>query len=256
MSSKYWVRLNGESITDISDKIKILDVKESSPSVSVDISSNGIYGGSKFLRKIRNSLSVSIEFVILDKDMSSRKSIMARVHNWMKDGYLTLSDRPGQRLYVRSTQIPYVASSKDFTSSIRMVLTAYEFPWWENETEQIVELKSAKEGSLELLLDGNADYAPLSCTIAPSSTMTKFTLMSNSDTIKLEGLSIDNGNKLLINNDNFILSIKDNNGDSKLNNLLDSSDDNIRLNPGIVNKIKFVSDVNCDVKISSKGCWK
>ena len=86
--------------------------------------------------------------------------------------------------------------------------------------------------------------------------MTKFTLMSNSDTIKLEGLSIDSGNKLLINNDNFILSIKDNNGDSKLNNLLDSSDDNIRLNPGIVNKIKFVSDVNCDVKISSKGCWK
>ena len=118
------------------------------------------------------------------------------------------------------------------------------------------ELKSAKEGSLELLLDGNADYAPLSCTVAPSSTMTKFTLMSNSDTIKLEGLSIDDGNKLLINNDNFILSIKDNNGDSKLNNLLDSSDDNIRLNPGIVNKIKFVSDVNCDVKISSKGCWK
>lgn len=154
--TQYQVWLNGLSLQDVDPSIRITDVQELAPSQLTATTAMAMGDGLRLLRRNRQSMSVAVCLIIREYSMSRRKAALAAVLAWARQGgWLSLGDRPGQRLNVIADALPSLTSALRWTEILTLRFTAYEAPFWEEAAPTCI-LPGRK-----VHLPGNGPAAPV-----------------------------------------------------------------------------------------------
>lgn len=247
MRTRYTAYMNGKGLQDIDPTIIITDIREKAPSMRNITSEKGWGHGSRYVAGFRESLAVGIRFMIREYDVNKRRDICSRIRAWAQEGYLTDSEHQGQRLYVVCTSFPNVDSAMKWTTELDLTLTAYDVPFWENETPSKAST-SGTSGSLALAMTGSTD-APLDLLITSANTMTDFTITVNGGSMTFTGLSTT---KLEITHDSRgILSVKAGEA-SALGKRTSASSDDLTVHYG-TNTLTYSCNTTCTVIATARG---
>lgn len=251
MITRYRAWKNEIGLQDIHDSIFITDIKEKTPKITAVTAAKPMGGGLHVQRMRRDSLSVVIRLAIRDYSTASRKATMSRVAAWaMEEGYLAIADRPGQRLYVRCEKPPVVESALKWTAETEMTLTAYDSPWWEDDTPTTV---SGSGTSFTATLPNPGDVESLvDATIKPSGKLTTFTITANGSTMTFSGLSVASGSTVEITHTPAGLLCVKSGSNSLLAYRTAASADDLTAAAGL-NAITFSANTSCAVTFATRG---
>ena len=251
MITRYSAWLDGEGLQDIDKTIIILDIQEQLPQSRIQTAGWAAgRDGTRFIRETTLTRSVTIRLQVREYDVTRRKTITSDVAAWAaKGGYLTINDRPGQRLKVRCSSLPVVASALKWTDTLIITLTAYEWPYWEDESTHSATLSGDTYAALDLYVPGNGPYAYMSgdlsfsgvSTVEISAGETQFTVQNVSGSLKW---GYEDG----------ILYIRSGNASVMAYRTPSSSDDLI-VTPGKRNRIVITSSVPVSGRVYSRGCY-
>lgn len=251
MTTRYACSLNGLALEAISPLIYVLDIVESPPSMHAETAEHPLHAGSRMLRLDRVSLSVRVSFAIRAYDVAQRKAICSQVAAWAaRGGYLTVNDRPGQRLAVRCTTLPVIASALRWTDALSMTFTAYEVPFWEAENPVSVHVSAAAASSTVLTVPGGYGQAWLDAELVCSGTAT-VTLTTPLSSMTLSSVS----GTVSIRHDAGVLSIRSSGGASLLTRRTASSSDDLLVRAGEDNRIQLSATQAVSASFSARGCF-
>lgn len=243
MMTRYGVWLDGLPLHEIDPAIYITDIQEQAPHMNVATVARAKGDGLFVTRRSRESLSVQVGFTIREYDTARRKSIMQKVIAWAKGGkYLSISDRPDQRLRIEVDQLPTISSSLKWTQELSIVFTAYAFPYWENTYADTITTTS----NASMTVMGDADHAPVDATIEGANGTV--TITADKTTITLENVS---GSVEISHGDDGILRIMAG-GQSILSKRTPESSDDLIATPGRLNDF-IVSGGTATFRV--RGVW-
>lgn len=250
MITRYKVWIDNIGLQDLDDAICITDIKEKTPKLNAVTAAKPLGGGSHLLRLRRESLSITVRFAIRAYDIAVRKRIMSAVRAWAHEGYLSINDRPGQRLWVVCDKPPAVESALKWTAETEMTFTAFALPYWEEDTPSTCTYTGSK-GNATLNSTGSLESA-LEATITPTAALHSFTISANGSVFSFAGLNIASGNAVIISHTpQGILRVKSGSA-SLLGKRTAASADEIIIKPG-ANTISFTSDASCTAVFSTRG---
>lgn len=251
MITRYRAILGGVALEDVAPNIIITDIEETAPNMSVTTEAKP-GGGMYITGQLRQSVSVKIKIEIHDRRIAIRQEAWSRIFRWAQiNQYLTVSHRPGQRLYIDSVEFPDVSALK-WTERVEMVLTAYQCPWWEEADYSVASTEeAAKSGTVALLNRGDM-ASPLDVTIVAIDPITTVSVSCGAQKIALTNISVAVGEEVQFRHtDNGIQEILAA-GESAMSARNGQSDDEIMVNPGI-NQIAFSADGNVALIIKVRG---
>ncbi|MGN1369942.1 MAG: hypothetical protein ACI4WX_13815 [Aristaeellaceae bacterium] len=250
MRTRYSVWMDNKGLQDIDPSIYILDIQEQTPKLDAQTASKGMGDGMRLLRIQRESMSVGVKFAIRERDTERRRDICRRVMAWARDGYLSTSDRPGQRLRVACTRFPTAESALKWTSTLELLFTAYDMPWWEAETPSRATYTGAN-GNAVLNINGDAESL-LEATVTAAGTVNSMTIKTNGKKFAFTGLGLATGDKMTISHDTRgILSIMKG-STSLMGKRTAASADDLTVQPG-ANTIHFTADASCTAVFTTRG---
>ena len=181
--------LNGVDPRGLSPAVIITDVREYP--VLTDRQTIGVAAreGSRVLRERKEALSVSIDFELHELDPLRRRDLCRQLAKWAAPGgWLSLSDRPGQRLRVSCDAPPTLVSVLNWTQPVTVTFTAWEAPWWEDETLLTVH-SSGRSGAVTLRPSGDRPTV-LQATIPVMTAVNALSITAGGRTLRLEGLAM------------------------------------------------------------------
>lgn len=254
----YDVRYNNVSIKDASGAIQVVDVSEITPKEKVTTVAAGLSHGTRLLRRIRESLTVTMTFVIREKDLAARAAAYDRVLQWAGGaGWLSISDRPEQMLYIDIAEFPTMGSAKGWAGEITANFTAYSRPFFESAFPAIASVTTAsKSASVSILPPGNAEECLLEAEIKAGATCNTLTIQTGKSTISFASLGLSNGQTLTVGHtDDGLLQMKIGETSVMAKRTEDSSDD-LLATPGQTNTVKFTSSGACTATFSTRGRWR
>lgn len=152
MISRYEVSLNGVPLSSLYPaSIYVSDIAHTAASVTYAtnrlMGRQGAYSGKPYITAAR----VGISFAVREYSTQRRQEVVQDIAAWaMNGGWLETSDRPGQRLYVRCTQYPSVASAMRWTDDLSVQFTAYDLPLWQDIAPHTVTVANGGTGTLYL----------------------------------------------------------------------------------------------------------
>ena len=250
MRTRYSVWMDGRGLDSIDPAITILDIQQQAPKLDAKTAAMGMGDGTRFLRVNRRSLSISVRFAIRELDTVRRADICRRVAAWAKEGYLSTSDRPGQRLHVVCSRVPVVESALKWTQTLQMLFTAYDVPWWEAETPSRASITGAS-GTVLLYSPGDTE-SPLDADVTVHGAVSSMHIATGGKEFAFAGLAMQAGDRMTISHDaRGILSIR-HGSDSVLHKRTADSADELMLSPGS-NAITISADASCTAAFSTRG---
>lgn len=243
MRTRYGAWIDGIALHDVDPSIYVTDIQESAPQMNVSTNVRALGDGLHVTRKARESISVTVYFMIREYDTVRRKAVMQDVIRWAKSGeYLSISDRPDQRLRVQVDAMPTITSSLQWTQDLSITFTAYAFPYWESEYASKV--NTSTEASM--MVEGNADRAPVDATV--TTTSANVTIRVDSTVISLVGVS---GIVRIMHDDDGILRITQD-GAPILSRRTPASSDDLYATPGKINRFSVTGG---RAVFSVRGVW-
>ncbi len=260
MITRYSVWMNNKGLQDIDESIYIKDIREKEPKQQAITAARAWGDGLRLLRLQRKSLSVDVRFEIRERDPARRRDICSRIRSWAREGYLTTSDRPGQRLYVVCDRLPTVDSALRWTRDIEMTFTAYDVPYWEaitpakcTVTAQTPFGDGQVRDTVTMRMVGDV-ASPLDATITAAGKINFLRVaLGDGQTITLEDLGMKSGDVLTISHDSRgILALKKN-GESVLNKRTAKSYDELMISPNESVTIALRADAVCTGVFSVRG---
>ena len=158
MKTAFDCALNGLLLSDVHDRICVLDLREE---VTLHPSFLSPCRGERLICSVRERLTVQVRFSILEEDPILRRQAAQALHAWaVTGGLLTTSDRPGQQISVLCTEFPAIAS-EDWTQEMILVFQSARVPYWES-TETV---SVSGTGILTLTAPGTAGFVPVDVTV-------------------------------------------------------------------------------------------
>lgn len=246
MTSRYGVWLNDVSLSEIDPRVYVSDI--SYQAVSISRNTNSLSGRDGQYSGVRERIAenrVAVSFAVRAYDANTRQKIVQDVIAWAsKGGWLKTSDRIGQRIYVKCSRLPAVASVMRWAESLAVEFTAYDYPYWTDETPTTLYLTAGNSGSLVL---GGVKDSFVEARASMTAAATTLTFGVNSTSIVLTGLSLANGDvvKIGYDDEHHILRIYKGVSYTKAGSLLDArtanSSDDLVARVGS-NAISFDSD--------------
>lgn len=199
MMTRYSAWLDGVALHEIDPAVYIMDIEESVPGVNVLTAPHGMGDGQIVVSRRRQSLAVNIRVMVHEYDTARRKEIFTRIAEWAAKGkYLTISDRPGQRLRVMCNALPVAASALKWTNTLSVAFVAYEKPYWEDEYPTKLVL-SGNSGSGFIHIGGTAENSPLDVAVKPlSGTLNSLTITAGNTKFTINGMNAAAGNETVI----------------------------------------------------------
>lgn len=250
MKTRYSVWMNNQGLQDLDERIYITDIKENDPKQRMITAEKPIGGGTRLLRVMRESLSVVVRFAVREYDTARRRDILTRIRAWAREGYLSTSDRPGQRLYVVCEKIPTADSALKWTGEMEMTLTAYAVPWWEDETPTRATY-TGTNGTAALMCRGD-EGGLLDAEITTAGTVTSMSIKVNGRSFVFSGLSLAGGSRVTISHDkDGVLSIKAGSVSLLPKRTAASADELLLASGG--NTITFTANASCTAVFSARG---
>lgn len=252
MFTRYNVWLDGNSLQDIDPTVFVLDIQEQAPQSQIKTAPWAAgRDGTRFIREEILTRSVTITFAVRERDIERRKMVIGDIAAWAENGgILTINDRPGQRLRVRCTSRPVASSALKWTATLSIVFTAYEWPWWEDETMADAWIENETSDTLSLSVPGNGRYAYLSGSISFSGTATVRVSVGEQF---IEMNNITGG--MVWGYKDGILYIRDGSGASVLARRTPDSSDDLKVIPGRTNTIEIESTAPVFGSVYSRGCY-
>lgn len=190
MTPRFSCALNGVTPESIDPAFRVTDLTELPPRRRVSTLPT-LRHGLMLLRRVRESLTVRVSFVIPEHDPVRRRELLHRLHAWAEPGgVLTTSDRPGQQLQVVCDTLPLL-TALSWSDEIQLEFTAYAVPFWEYE-----ELTQVATDSAALLsLPGDVEEIPVSCRVTNTgaSALTTLTLQCGATEMTFTGLNLSPG---------------------------------------------------------------
>lgn len=246
--------LNGASLKDADGRIIIKRIIEDAP--EVDTTYGAVPGGhgQRFIFQSRKSRRISIVFSIRELyDVTARTRTVDAVNAWARDpGYLEISSRPDQRIWVRRANAAAAGDVRDYTAELQLDFDAYASPFWEDVGETSVSLTGPQaEGTLSVI--GSAP--PLIRVDATArAALTSLTVTVGDTSMALEGLTLESGQKLSIDHDPEGWLTITANGQSAMSARTAASSDELTASAGAV-AVSVQADAACDVIIRARGRW-
>lgn len=195
MSNRFTCALDGVSLDGVCPGLRVTDVTELSPRMRT-VTQPSAGHGLRLLRRVRESLTVRVNFLIPEYDPAKRRDALTQVSRWAaRGGYLTTSERPGQRLRIDYCTVP-VMSALGWSDEVDLEMTALASPFWETETEYAASTAAASS----LKLPGFGVDCPVSCDVYNNGEgpLTRVALTCGGTQMTFEGLSLQPGEFLQI----------------------------------------------------------
>lgn len=278
----YDVTLRGVSMSSLADEIIIRDIVEMPPTEDRLETKRAMHAGTRASSVIRRTLPIKVVYVIRAYDSTKRAEIMDQIAQWVgTGGEMTISTRPGKRLFVKQDKTPHLESSLKWTEDLELTLTAYEQPYWEDAAETTNpknESGSAYVNSVwsdahqqyiaATVIDvpGNVDKVPVCVAFYANGddTLTHIKLVADNTFFELENIEVGPGmfgGLVMIDYDNEsdafdTLRIYDVYNDVSLmaNRTAESSDD-LLVRCGHTNQLYAYADAPVAVTFSTRGRW-
>ena len=202
MTSLFACWLDGRGMQDIDPAIAITDVTEYAPEVEVHTARTP--RGLRHFDPQRQSLTVSVSFVVRERSPIRRAAILQRVAAWAEGSLLTLGHRPGQRLPCVCTALPEPGSALKWYAPLQVAFTAFECPWWESVQPATAWISPAvTQGSAVLQPAGSARQTPVEALIYNQSaeTLQSLTLRCGDTCMAFTNLDMLPGQRLHVTHD-------------------------------------------------------
>lgn len=257
MMTRYECALNGIALSGVSPAIYVTDIAYNAPKMENTAVSLAGRPGQRIMRRGVQSSSVTISFEIHEQDTARRNAICQQAQEWATGGgYLTTRDRPEQRLFVICDTPPVIGSALRWTDKIKMVFTAYDFPFWEDEEPQSVTI-SGTGGSASLYAGGYAApvYVTAKVVNTSSSALGNLTLTAGDTAMTLKGIALPAGKTLVIDyDDRRILRILAD-GRSVLGKRTKESADDLRIEAGKAGRVSLSADASVKATFCARGLY-
>ena len=246
--------LDGSELLSLDPRLYIEDIEEQ---IRTDVRTAGRALGGKMLcgPVARESLTVTLRFLIKEKDRAERARILARVNGWAKRGWLTVSTRPWQRLYVVCTQ-PADGASLRWSEPARLVWTAADWPYWMGTAPYTVAV-SGESDAAWLCPEGTGDYyAEAELVNRSGDVIDEISFFyGGGEKMAFSGLGLRDGAAFRLFYDERHLLRAEADGVPALHCLSADSQDEIRLPPGR-NSVIYYADGPCSGKICARGIFE
>ena len=254
MISRYEVELNGGKLSEVDERILILDVNYQGPNHTWQSYANGGKDGGMRYGRYKGKSGLSISFAIRAYDIAERQAVCQSVCTWARDGgVLRVNDRPEQILRCECDQLPYVASVMKWTDPLTVVFGAYNVPYWQQENVDS-DVLSGTSASGALYVTGNAPEAVVSATVTAQATLKRIVLTVGDTSMTISGVSVAKGRSMILSyTDDGILQITYN-GSSVL--AYRTGADDLIAKCGMNNNVSFTADAQCRVEFTARGLWE
>ena len=256
MRTRYDVYMDNLPLDAVDPAIYVTDVQETPVSYDATTLKRAKGDGLRVLRRLRDSKQVRVSFMVRETDVDRRRDMIQRAAAWAMGGrYLSLGDRPGQRLRVVCDTLPSVTSALRWTQDLIMVFTAYAMPYWEADTP-IRASFTGKSGTASIRQAGTASCF-LEADIANTSgaTLTSLSMTADGQKMAFSGLALGAGKTLKIYYDeNWILRAEVD-GASVLAQRTEDSADDLILPPGRSTTVTIEASHAVSVTLKARGLW-
>lgn len=254
MISRYEVWLNDVPLSGIDTNIYVYDISYQAAGLARTTSRiaalDGQYSGGK---DYIDSNKITVSFMVREYRTARRQEIVQNVIAWASNGgWLKTNDRTGKRIRVVPTRLPAVSSVMQWTDVLSLEFTAFDFPYWQDETAQTVTLAKGKSGKLTL---PGVRRTQVEAVITANAAITTFTIVCGATKIVLAGLELAAGDVVNISytDDHHILEIKSGNT-SLLNKRTAASNDDLIAEVG-ENSVSFSASGSATCTLSAKGVY-
>ena len=241
MISRYSVSLNGNELSEIDERLLILDVSHQASEITREQFKVANRDGARLYDEYRQKISVAV-----------LQSIVA----WAKNGgKLRTNDMDGVYLDCVCEQLPSIQSVKKWLDPLTVVFSAYDFPYWQDEDPAVASLTGRNSGG-SIDVPGTAKKAYASVTVtSKAGTVTSLTIYVGSTSISLSGISIAKNKTVIVDYDkNRILHITSD-GVSLLNKRTGASSDDLYALCGETNEIRVVASSEVTATFTIRGAW-
>lgn len=242
--------LDGKAFLGLDPRLYIEDLEES-VKVAAETAA-GLDGTALLGEPVRESLTVTLTFLVKERDPGRRSEILSRVNGWAQKGWLTMSSRPWQRLYVVCVH-PAEGRAKPWHSTAQLVWTAFERPYWTDEEPVRAVVTGAS--AMARMLPRGTRRCPLEAEIENESggTVNSLTLAANGRTVAFSGLNLGAGETLRLYYDKRGLLHAETDQGGKLDCRTAESDDGIWLEPGRMNTVQVNAEGVCRTLLYARG---
>lgn len=246
--------LDGVHPGDLDPAVVLLDVRELPPETETVTLPVAGRDGLRLTSARRGPLTVCVDLEIHEPDPARRKDIARKLARWAAPGgYLTLGDRPGQRLRVSCLTPLTLASVLHWTQPVTVVFTALDMPWWQElHVAQAEAAKAARSGTLTLRPTGDLP-TPLEARVACEGTVNTLTLTAGGARIELTGLGLKAGDDLVLDYDEHALLRLHAAGRSALCLRTPESADDLWLTPRADNAVTWQADGPVRPRVTARG---
>lgn len=248
------VYLNGVSLETAHPSILLQHIDESAPKADVQTAARGGAPGAFVTSAQLRERAVTILFAVREaKDFTIRADAVSAAAAWAAGGgWLSLSSRPGLRLWVTPTELPSIGRLRDWTDDISLTLTAFHWPWWQEESPTAVTATGVGSTGTEITVPvTGCAPAGLEAEITPGDALTGVTLTSGGRTMTLSNLSVASGTKLSVYYDERHLLRIEAGGTGLLGK---RTGDDLVLQPGR-RAVTVACSTASTVKLWARGCY-
>lgn len=251
MNNRFTCALDGVSPESISPAVRVTDLTELSPRTRVTVQPTARHG-LRLLRRVRESLTVRITLVIAEYDPAQRRAALSAVSQWAaRGGWLTVSDRPGQRLRVDYSILPAMGAL-GWSDELQLDCVACTDPFWEEETETEVFVTDESEGAMSL--GGTGGECPVHAEVfnVGDAPLTALTLRCGDTMIAFEQLELAPGAALMLEESRGVL-LATAMGKSVLMHRTAASSDLLLAESGRTSTLSAAADQPVDVTFRARG---
>ena len=257
MTTRYRISVGGVQMDTLDDNLLILDISYGAPEKEKKQYTTANLDGydrgeEKILRR-----TVTVTFELHEYDIAKRNALCQKVNSWAAaGGTLITNDREGQRLQnVACEEQIDIGSVRDWTKPLSLVFSTTYNPHWVSNTE-VTRTLVGKNVSGTMTLDGNTGSSLVKVTATAQAAVTSFKATVGDCTLELTGLSVANGQTIVVDYvRNRYLRIRAN-GSSVMAKLKPESSDNLRAECGKTTGIGIVADGKVSAVFTARGCWR
>lgn len=196
------------SLSGLDPSIYLVDIDEAEAEYDREIARRSIHPGQRMSARTRRSLTVRLKIHITTQAVITRAAVMDKIASWCgSGGWLTISTRPNQRLYVVPDGFPAMGSSLRWTDEITLALVAYEQPYWQQVHPTVAVI--TETGTITPTGSYPIAYAECDIVNAGDGELTRVEIRCGETAITLDRLTVPAGGRVtLAYTDRDVLTIK------------------------------------------------
>lgn len=151
--------LNGVQLDEIDPRIIIKGIEEGAGKESTGSVSLGGRDGTRITGKRRDMVEIQVRFGVNTKswEMEAREEVLEAISAWaFRGGYLTISYKPGRRLYCDEVVTPGAGDAWKRTNEYTITFRAHAVPYWQQDPAQSAATGTGMSGSGSIQVAGSA----------------------------------------------------------------------------------------------------